>query len=216
MVAAGGTSLDLSRDTVAKVISMPVPRSEVGLVAALRHGQNGAIEALLERHGEPLYRVASRLLGPRSDPLPVVFESLRMAIDSLTLLRDPRALRIFLTSVLVARCMSRLRWRRVTRMLPCFGSGSGAWTGSKHHPAPSRLLEGTYRVLERLTVRERTVFVLRLLCEHELSEIAAILDLSTSQVRRAEARAEARFLALARTEPALHPWVLVAPTLAAS
>ncbi len=216
MVAAGGTSLDVSRNTPAKVISMPVPRSEVGLVAALRHGHRGAVEALIERHGEPLHRVTTRLLGPGCDPLPIIFESLRMAIDSLELLRDPRALRTFVTSVVVARSMAHLRRRRIARMIPFCGRWPGARAQRRFEPPPSRLLESTYRVLDRLTVRERTVFVLRLFCEHELSDIAAILDLSMSQVRRALARAEVRFVAFARTEPALHPWVLVAPRLAAS
>jgi RNA polymerase sigma-70 factor (ECF subfamily) len=68
-------------------------------------------------------------------------------------------------------------------------------------------LRATYRVLDRLTAEDRTVFALRFLEGLELTQLADACDCSLATVKRRLQRARRRFEAGARREPALVPWL---------
>lgn len=64
-------------------------------------------------------------------------------------------------------------------------------------------LRRTYTLLDRLAPDERIVFALRFIEGMELTEVAVACGTSLATVKRRLARAEGRFLAMARRDPIL-------------
>lgn len=164
--------------------------------------------ALVDRHGEYLLKVAARILGPELDAEPVVTEALRRGLESLHLLREPRALRTFLTSLVVSLAMDRLRarrWRqRLTRIFPV---QLGRADQDKPGPEWSETLLATYRVLDSMKDRDRAVLVLRFLQGMELSELSCVFGQSLRSIRTRLVQAEKSFLRQAAHQSVLQSWV---------
>jgi RNA polymerase sigma-70 factor, ECF subfamily len=199
---------DTSPGSFAKVISLPVPRSEAGLVNALHQHQPGAMAALVDRHGEYLLKVAARILGPELDAEPVVTEAIRRGLESLHLLREPGALRTFLTSLVVSVAMDRLRARRWRgRLSRVFSLLWNRPDQDKPLPEWSETLLATYRVLDSMADRERAVFVLRFMQGMELSELSCVFGQSLRTIRSRLAQAEKSFLRQGARQAILHPWI---------
>jgi RNA polymerase sigma-70 factor (ECF subfamily) len=68
-------------------------------------------------------------------------------------------------------------------------------------------LRAMYRVLDRMSAEERTVFTLRFIDGMELISLAALCKCSPATLKRRLARASARFRAFARSERALTEWL---------
>lgn len=178
------------------------------LVAALKRRDEHAA-AVFFREFEPLVeRTIGRILG-FGDELPdATQEAFLRAVRALDRLRDAQALVDWLIQIAVCTAADFLRRRKRRRWLSFFD-------GDKldEPPAPSTdesgrdALRATYRVLDRLSPDERTVFTLRFIDGMDIDALASAHDCSRSTVKRRLARATARFRALARREPALSTWL---------
>jgi RNA polymerase sigma-70 factor (ECF subfamily) len=181
------------------VVPFPVPKSDVGLVAALRSGHSDALRVLCERHSGELLRIATRILGPDDGVGAVVAEAVQRSLEKLDELTEPRALRIWLLSQVVAVARQRLRARRRWR-----------WVGGRKQPSyPARSercseqLLVTYRVLDRMSDDQRIVFCLVVIHSMGLAEAAMLLGGSLASVRATLERAYASFGDHSRNEPSV-------------
>jgi RNA polymerase sigma-70 factor, ECF subfamily len=161
------------------VVPFPVPKSDVGLVTALRAGNEEAVSVLCDRHSAFLLRVAARILGPDERLVPVVAEAVLQSLEKLDQLREPLALRAWLLSQLVVVTRRRLRGRRRWRWFLPRKLSDPSPDGKLYS---DRLL-ATYRVLDRMDDYPRIVFCLAVIHSMSLTEVAAALGKTLVEVR---------------------------------
>lgn len=186
VVTAAGNDL-------ATVLAFPVPHSDVGLVRGLRVGQLDALRVLCERYDADLLRVGMRILGPDANLQAIVGEGVVRALSLLEQLENPRELRRWLITHLIAVIRQRLRSRRCWGWLSLFRRASVDWFELKELDGYSGQLLSTYRLLDRLTDNERIVLTLSAFDGMEPTELATVLGTSVARVRRLLERAEVHF-----------------------
>jgi RNA polymerase sigma-70 factor (ECF subfamily) len=186
------------------------------LVALVLDGDRAAPTLLFDRHAPHVTRVLRRMLGATGDHADLVSEVFVRAIDRLHRLErldDPRSLERWLTRIAVFAARERLRSERRRRWLVLFSSSdvpdldADSWAGA----GPSQLDELEARdsvrrlfvVLDKFPIDERLVFTLRYLEEMELADVASACGVSLATCKRRLARADARFVPLARRDPVL-------------
>src|SRR5688572_25328726 len=178
------------------------------IVDALRTGDTDAAERLFLAHGEHVQRVLARVLGPDPDRVDLIQDVFVTALTSFQRLKDPRALRPWLTSIAVftarARIRKRARWS-FFRFLPF--DELPEQTAPSTPVEVSEALRCTYRVLGRMPAEERIPFALRVIDGMELTQVAEACGFSLATVKRRLTRAKQRFCELAREEPALSDWL---------
>ena len=153
------------------------PVDEVALVRLARAGDSGAFEALV-RHFEPRVRaIARQMVGDPDDAQDVtqeVFIRLHRSIGRFT---HRGKLSTWLYRVTMNMAIDfqrkRARIRKAEGEAPRLAVSSGS----------GDLKMALERILQRLTLRQRRVFVMRDLQGFELSEVARILNCSAVTVR---------------------------------
>lgn len=131
-----------------------------------------------------LVAIAGSLVGAQEAD-DVVHDSYLLARSRYGQLRDPAALEPWLTQIVVNQCFSRhRRTKRFRDLLPAL---------RPRHASSSDV--GLRELVERLPARERTVLVLHYGHGYRLDEIAALLDLTHTNVRTIIARTRQRLFA---------------------
>lgn len=181
---------------------------DAALVDALRAGDPDAADRLFLAHGEHVQRVLARVLGPDPELVDLIQDVFVTALTSFRRLKDPRALRAWLTTIAVftarARIRKRARWS-FFRFLP--HDELPEQTAPSTPAEVSEALRSTYRVLGRMPAEERIPFALRVIDGMELTQVAEACGFSLATVKRRLSRAKQRFSELAREEPALSDWL---------
>lgn len=186
----------------------PLLEDRAALVLALSTGDARAA-AVFFREFEPLVeRTIGRIIG-FGDELPdATQEAFVRALRSVGRLRDPQALVDWVLQIAVRTAADFLRRRRRRRWLSFFAPAQLAEPEAPETDESGReAVHATYRVLDRLSPEERTVFSLRFIEGMDIDMLASVHDCSRSTIKRRLARASARFRALARHERALTTWV---------
>jgi RNA polymerase sigma-70 factor, ECF subfamily len=184
------------------------PADQERLVAGLRGRQPWAAAALVERYRDHVCRVLVRLLGAdddgeRGDLVQDVFVRAWRGIGNL---KDPQALKAWLTHIAVFAARAAIRRRRRRRWLTLFSEvpePQVPWAGPEVKEAASAV----YAIFERMPADERIAFALRNLEGSSLEETAQACGMTFATLRRRLARAERRFYKLAREYEALSPWL---------
>ncbi len=179
------------------------------LVEGLRSGAAWAAGELVRTYGAHVQRVVTRILGfgdpDRDDVLQEVFVR---AIAGIAGLSEPAALRAWLTTLTVYTAREQIRRRRRRRWLAFADRpperDDPTTSASEEIREAARCV---YAVLDRMPEDERVPLALRALEGMELTELAVACDMSLSTLRRRLARAERRFVKLARDYEALKPWI---------
>lgn len=181
---------------------------DAALVSALVRGDPAARAELFDRHASHAQRVLARVLGHDAELADLLHEVFARALAQIDSLEDPAALKWWLTTIAVFTAREHIRRRTRGRWLRFFASDelpdlpvAGADEGVRES------LRRTYAVLDRLGVDDRIAFSLRFIEGLDLAEVAAACGVSLNTIKRRLARAEKRFVALARREPALHDWL---------
>ena len=178
--------------------------SDVALVEALRRGEAQAELAAWNRFSTGVDQTLRRLLGPgpdREDLLQEVFIRFYRRIGTL---REPSAVRGFLTGICIHVVRAEIGRRQRRRWL------SLTATGDLPEPLPSAPdLEGReavtryYRMIDKLGGKDRSYFVARTIEGMTLDEVAAAHEVSVSTAQRRINRATKRVAALVRRDPML-------------
>ena len=192
----------------AAVIRLPGGGSDEELVASLRQGKSTAGRDLVYAYGGYVRKVLMRVLGPDRELDDLAQDVFVVALESLHKLENPPALRGWLAQIAVFRARRCLRGRKQWRILRFFApEAMPPGPASTPDLEASEALRAAYRVLSLLQVDERIAFALRFIEGMDLAEIAAACRVSLATTKRRLARAEARFVELARDEPALAEWM---------
>lgn len=188
----------LSADVSAPLSAGLSRADDAALATAASIGDARAPREIWRRYAPLVRRIVRRTLGPEHDVEDVVQDVFLRLFDKLPGLRDPNALRAFLVSISLRSVRYELRRRRVRRLVglsPTPELHDLRVVATDHESR--RALRRLYDLLDHMSFRERTAFVLRFIEGMELEEIAEALDVSVPTTRRAIARARDRVQLLA-------------------
>lgn len=183
--------------------------SDTEVARALLAGQNWAVGETWYRMAPMVLSMAQRVLGSRSEAEDVTQEVFYRVFRKVDALREPESLRSFIYSFAVRVLKSELRRRRVRWWLS-FGVPDSAL----EHPAVSPdvelrdLLERFYRLLDRLSPRDRLVFVLRRVEGMTAEEVAEHLSVSLSTVKRSMRYSSSHLTRWVNADPRLRELLL--------
>ena len=167
--------------------------SDVELAHALAAEETWAIGLAWHRFAPMVLAMAERSLGSRSDADDLAQEVFLNVFRSAKTLREPEKLRSFVYSFAIFGLKSELRRRRLRGWLSFLAPEALVELGSRSVDVESRdLLRRFYLLLDRLSARDRLIFSLRELESMTIEEIAQVMDVSVSTVKRSLAHAVSR------------------------
>ena len=175
---------------------------DAAIVASLRAGHPSAPAALFDRHAEHIERLLLRIIGRDGELEDVLHEVFAESLDKIDRLREPRALRPWLTRIAVHKARDLLRRRsrsRWLRFLPHDEVPEVSYEPTSH--AEQVCAERVYALLAELPADDRIAFALREVDEMTLPEIAAVTGASLATVKRRIHRARCAMQAAALTDP---------------
>jgi RNA polymerase sigma-70 factor (ECF subfamily) len=165
---------------------------------------------LCDRYAALLRCVLRRILGGGvdiEDALQDVFLRLFRDLDTL---REPSVLRSFAVGIAVHVAMTELRRRRARRWLTLSEDGALPDPSPLFDAQPfeeRRALRALCRILDRVEMQRRIVFVLRYIERLELSELSVFLGCSLATAKRRAADAANRIWLLAARDPTLASYI---------
>ena len=178
--------------------------SDTELARGMIAGEPWATAEAWYRFAPMVLSLAERTLGSRNeaeDAAQDVFCRLFHAIKGLSDEQTPRS---FVHSIARRTLKSRLRYHRVRAWLSFHGPETLVNLQTSTQDVESRdLLRRLYGLLERLSARNRLVFMLRRVDAMTVEEIATALAVSESTVKRSFAHASNRLSHWIDTDPAL-------------
>jgi RNA polymerase sigma-70 factor, ECF subfamily len=155
------------------------------LVVALRDRQPWAAPLLWDRYAAHVRRLLARALGPRDDVEDLTQEVFLRVFSRVHTLREAAALREFVMSVAIRVLKWELRRRWVRRVVSLSVTGRLPEVATRGaNPEARDALVRCYGILDRLSARERTAFVLRYMEEMKMEEVADGLGVSVSTAKR--------------------------------
>ena len=164
------------------------------LVALAAGGDNRAAEQLYRRHAPFALNLATRIAGSSHDVEDVVHDAFLRAFDNLGSLRNTKAFKSWLGSIVVHAMRSRLRRGRLMRVL---GLGRGTEpvdldcvASESASPRAKAELAQVYALLQTLSADDRIAWTLRYVEGHDLKEAATLADCSLATVKRRIRRAQ--------------------------
>jgi RNA polymerase sigma-70 factor (ECF subfamily) len=182
--------------------------SDAVLVEGVRANRRAAIEAFYDRYSAHVIRVLGRVLGFERELADLHHEVFVKALESIGELRDPDALKPWLTSIAVFTARTCIQKRTRGRWLRFFATDElpdrPAATASDEI---GEALRYTYWALDQLPAEERIAFALRIIDGMELTEVAEACGCSLATVKRRLSKAEAAFTKIARNHPVLAEWI---------
>jgi RNA polymerase sigma-70 factor (ECF subfamily) len=192
-----------------RVLSPGDDGTDAALVLALRRGDAHAELEAWNRFSPAVDATLRRLLGPepmadREDLLQEVFIRFFRRVGTL---REPAAVRGFLTGICLRVVRGEITLRRARRWLRLTPTGETPEVpaGPRDDEAREAVVR-YYRLLEGLGGRDRSLFAARTLEGLTLEEVAALHGVSVSTAQRRIAHATKRIALLVRRDPLLAPW----------
>jgi RNA polymerase sigma-70 factor (ECF subfamily) len=170
--------------------------SDAELAGALMAGEDWALTETWQRFGPMVLMTAERTLGSRTESEDATQETFIRVFRIVKRLREPDRLRSFVYSVAVRTLRSQLRHRRLRAWLSFAAPESLVEAEHFSVDFESRArLRRFYALLDRLSARDRLVFVLRRVEEMSIEEIASTMGISASTVKRSLIHASERLSA---------------------
>jgi RNA polymerase sigma-70 factor (ECF subfamily) len=178
--------------------------SDADLARSLVAGEAWAVAETWHRFAPLVIMTAERALGSRSEAEDVAQEVFCRVFRKADTLRDIERLRSFIYSFAVRILKTELRYRRVRAWLSFHRPESLVEIGSGTMDVEARdLLRKFYALLDRLSPRDRLVFLLRRTESMTIEEIAVTMDISVSTVKRCIAHASTRLSQWVDADPGL-------------
>ena len=164
---------------------------ETELVQAAKDGDARAFEELIRRHDRRLLQVAHGIMGNMQDAYDAYQDGIIRAYTHLNSFRFESSFGTWVTRIVINQSLNlkkKLRWS--SRMALDFSQGDMMeYEEPSHTEQPDELLVRTelsasiQKSLERLSDRERTVFVLKHQHGYKLREIAVMLGCAEGTVK---------------------------------
>jgi RNA polymerase sigma-70 factor (ECF subfamily) len=175
---------------------------DASLVEALRRRDPHAELAAWRRFAPVVARTLRRLAGPGCDEEDLSQEVFLRFFRSAGALREPAAVRGFLSGICVRVVRRELRGRWLRRWLRLTDRGVVPDVAAPAvEPELRQVVARYYAILDRLSAQARSLFVARHLEGLGLAEVASWHRLSLSTTQRKLARVEAQVAALVAADP---------------
>lgn len=190
-------------ELVPEVARLPVAIG-ADVIARAAGGDSAARELIYRAHAPSIANVAARALRSRAAAQDLVQDTFVAAFEGLHRVKDPTALRGWLTQIAVH--LMRRRWRR-ERVLTFVGftrepaQALDTWLPEGSSSDIRLLLRDVDHVLSTLPEKVRLAWLLRNVEDEKLEDIAGVLGCSLATVKRWIAQADAT-LAVWRSEGA--------------
>jgi RNA polymerase sigma-70 factor (ECF subfamily) len=155
------------------------------LVRGVVDGEAWAVGETWYRFAPMVLTMAERCLGSRSEAEDICQDVFYRVIRRANTLRDPDCLRSFVYSFAVRAVKSALRRRKLRAWLSFEDPDTlvdRSWSTTDVESLD--VLRRFYKLLERLTPRDRLVFILRRMQSMTVEEVALHMQLSESTVKR--------------------------------
>jgi RNA polymerase sigma-70 factor (ECF subfamily) len=178
--------------------------TDADLARALGNGEDWAMAEVWRRFAPMVLMTAERALGSRSEAEDLAQEVFSRVFRIASTLRDPNSLRSFIYSVAIRVLKSQLRYRRFRSWLSF--QEPETLVDLRHMTLDieaRELLRKLYALFDRLSARDRLVFILRRVESMTVEEIAEAMDLSPSTVKRSMAHASKRLSRWVDADPGL-------------
>ncbi len=163
------------------------------LVARARDGDRGAEEAVYYRHVHYIAGMVARLLGSREEAEDVVQDTFAIALDELSSLRQPEALRSWLAQIAVSQVRRKMRRSRLLARLglfPTFDHVDLESLAVVDSSAEARAeLAAIGRMLAGVPTDDRLAWMLRHIEGEALDDVARLCRCSLATAKRRIARA---------------------------
>lgn len=188
------------------LVTGPIRRvaSDAELARALGTGEDWAVAEAWHRFAPMVLVTAERAMGSTSEAEDLAQEVFCRVFRTVKTLREPESLRSFVYSVAIRALKTQLRHRRVRAWLSFQGPETLVDLRHVTLDVESRdLLKRFYVLLDRLSPRDRLVFILRRVESMTVEEIARTMELSTSTVKRSMTRASTRLSRWISADPSL-------------
>lgn len=177
---------------------------DYALILALASGDERATRQAWDHFSPLVRRILRRALGPDADVEDVVQEVFLRFFENVSNLRKSNALRGYLIAITVNTLRGELRRRQVRRILRLVDPSELPKLRVVEMDLEARdALRRFYRILDRLRLSDRIAFVLRVIEELPLSEVAAALDVSVPTAKRRVERARTRVSRHVECDPLL-------------
>jgi len=179
--------------------------SDLELAQGLAAGEAWAMGVTWHRFAPMVLTMAERSLGSRADAEDLAQDVFLSISRRAKTLREPEKLRSFVYSFAVFGLKSELRRRKLRGWLSLLTPEALLEFGHRSADVEARdLLRRFYALLDRLSARDRLVFSLKELESMTIDEVAEVMDISVSTVKRSLAHAMTR----------LSRWITADPDLA--
>ena len=174
------------------------------LAAALIANDVRAPRVAWARFSPMVHRMLKRAFGPGHEIEDLVQDVFFSFFKKVGGLREPRALKAFVISIVVKTIQYEIRHRRIRAWVRLSRTQEMQSARTEQpDPAAREALTRFYSILDRLSARDRTAFVLRFFEGMQLDEIAVALDVSISTIKRHLDRIWKRVTLLAERSPSL-------------
>ncbi len=183
------------------VARLPAPLS-ADVIARAARGDGGCRELIYRAHAASIANVAARALRSRAAAEDIVQDTFVAAFEGLHRIKDPSALRGWLTQIAVH--LMRRRWRR-ERVLAFVGytrepaEALDTWVPEGTSADVRLMLRDVDSVLASLPEKVRVAWLLRNVQDEKLEDVAVAVGCSLATVKRWIAQADAT-IALWRQE----------------
>jgi RNA polymerase sigma-70 factor (ECF subfamily) len=178
--------------------------SDAVLVDALQRGEVRAELVAWNRFGPGVDGTLRRLLGPGPDLEDLMQEVFLRFFRRIGTLREPAAVRGFLTGICLHVVQGEIARRRRRRMLSLTVASEANEATSRAPDVDAReAVSRYYRLLDQLSSRDRSLFVSRTIEGLSLESVASLHSVSVSTAQRRIRRAGKRIAVLVRHDPIL-------------
>lgn len=176
--------------------------SDAELARSLIAGEAWAVTETWHRFAPMVLTMAERALGSRPEADDLAQEVFARLFQRAHTLQDPNCLRSFVYSFAIRALKSQLRHRQIRAWLSIKSPETLVdLRATTLDVESSDLLKKFYELLDRLSPRDRLVFMLRRVEFMTIEEIASAMQLSVSTVKRSMARASSRLSRWVESDP---------------
>ncbi len=160
-------------------------RTDASLVDGARLGERAAFAAIWDRYSRTVRCVVLGALGPDPAIEDLTQDVFLALVKGAAQLRDGAALRGYLAGIAVRLVAQEIRRRRVRRWVGLTPTGElPEQVAMPDDHLGREALSALSRVLDGLSARRRSAYVLRDVVGLEMLEVASALDVSESTLRR--------------------------------
>jgi RNA polymerase sigma-70 factor (ECF subfamily) len=182
--------------------------SDAALALQLQARSPEAARVVWERYSPLVRRILARALGPERDVEDSLQEVFLCLFNKAPELRNPASLRAFIVSIAIRTLRHEIRRRKLRGWLRLDGNAAAEDLRAVSQDTDAReALTRFYALLDRISTRDRSVFVLHVIEGMDVEAIASALQVSVPTIRRCFTRARERIALLAGRDPMLVDYV---------